>query len=254
MNNAAAEVQKFAEERVFPVVKDASMQVIEAANVGTRGTEHRATPAMDMTSILVENAEGKTASSSVITSSPTPSANHNQLLRAKIEAKCVEWKTSLFPEVPELDIAALRSREEGETTCNDNTLVFADIRSPEERQVATIVNSLSQQELEEGLAQGKFKNCDVLCFCTLGYRSGLYAKTLMKKQQQREDEEEKKHSPPPLPSATENQVKIQVENVGAQAAPTCAGVYNLRGGVLAWIHDNGYFMVLHHGVVYLYIR
>lgn len=108
--------------------------------------------------------------------------------RAAVEALYADSKAS-FPEVPDISVDELIAmREQG-------PVALVDLRKPKERAVSIIPGSISKAEFEEDL-EG-FRGRTIVVYCTIGHRSGLYVKSLLKK------------------------------NVRA---------LNLRGSILAWAH------------------
>ncbi|MGE4233087.1 MAG: rhodanese-like domain-containing protein [Bacteriovoracia bacterium] len=96
-----------------------------------------------------------------------------------------------FPDVPvitEVKAAAL---------LNSMDSVFVDVRSPAEQKVSMIPGAVTQADFERN---GKnYKQFKVIAYCTIGYRSGLFAAKLKKRGYD---------------------------------------VYNLKGGILAWVNGN----------------
>ncbi len=80
----------------------------------------------------------------------------------------------------------------------DKPIVLVDVRELKERQISMIPGALSKDEFE-GL-RAKYKGHKIVIYCTIGYRSGLYAKELKDKG---------------------------------------VDVYNLVGGIIAWTHAGG---------------
>lgn len=76
-----------------------------------------------------------------------------------------------------------------------NGALFVDVRESKEQQVSEIVGAITQIEFEKSLENYKRKK--IIVYCTIGYRSGLYAKKLRDKE---------------------------------------FNAYNLKGGVLLWAH------------------
>ena len=99
-----------------------------------------------------------------------------------------------FPEVQDISATDLRDRSEHED------LVVVDVRSPAERAVSMIKGAISSAEFEQNRDQ--YKDSTVVTYCTIGHRSGLYAK------------------------------KLQAEGTR---------VLNLAGSVLSWSHAGGAF-------------
>ena len=62
-----------------------------------------------------------------------------------------------------------------------SSIVLIDVRTPEERQVSFIPHSISIEEFEAlNHDELKRKNVDIVTYCTLGMRSGNFARNLMK--------------------------------------------------------------------------
>lgn len=76
----------------------------------------------------------------------------------------------LFPEVQEISAHELKERLE------QDELVVVDVRSPAERAVSMIKGAISSAEFERN--RGQYENVTVVTYCTIGHRSGLYAKEL----------------------------------------------------------------------------
>lgn len=80
-------------------------------------------------------------------------------------------------------------------------VVFVDVRSREEMSVSMLPGAISQKEYLE--SRERFSNHTLVAYCTIGYRSGMFAKKMA--------------------GTTNNGDRI----------------YNLRGGLLAWVLDGG---------------
>ncbi len=80
-------------------------------------------------------------------------------------------------------------------------VVFVDVRSQEEMRVSMLPGAVSQKEYLTN--QGRFDNHTVVVYCTIGYRSGIFAKKRA--------------------GTMDNNNRI----------------YNLRGGLLAWVLEGG---------------
>ena len=118
----------------------------------------------------------------------------DELKRRKIEAMYEKSRQKFFPDVPEITVAELRDRlSAGEE------IVVVDVRSPNEQAVSMIAGALRTSEFEANIDEYQGKS--VVAYCTVGYRSGLFAQELMHRG---------------WPS-----------------------VYNLAGAVLSWTHVGG---------------
>jgi len=78
-------------------------------------------------------------------------------------------------------------------------VLFVDVRPPEERSVSMIPGAVAKEQFLGNLEQ--YKDQIIIGYCTISYRSGKFAQELMNKQG--------------------------------------ITMYNLRGGLLAWVHDGG---------------
>ena len=112
----------------------------------------------------------------------------------KIETMFDEYKNNYFPKVPSFTVEELMNK------MDDRNLVIVDVRSPEERSVSFIPTSITKEEYEKN--KGKYGDVNIITYCTIGYRSGLYAK------------------------------KLRERKINAR---------NLKGGVLAWAHHRNHF-------------
>lgn len=121
-----------------------------------------------------------------------------------IETRTDEWKqeriatmyqkyAQKFSQVEDITPSKLQQLQQQETK-----LVLVDVREPEEIAVSQIPGAITAEEFENNLQQ--YQDSMVVAYCTIGYRSGLYAQEL---QQQ-----------------------------GIK-------VFNLAGSLLAWSHADG---------------
>lgn len=99
------------------------------------------------------------------------------------------YNKKVFPEVPAISVDNLLARQQKEK------IVIVDVRSEEETAVSMIPGAITKTEFEAN--RERYKDHKIVTYCTIGYRSGLYAK------------------------------KLRQEN---------SDVVNLAGGVLAWAH------------------
>ncbi len=100
-------------------------------------------------------------------------------------------KVSL-PGVPELTVAQLRQLQSQEE------IVLVDVRTPDEQVVSMIPGAITASEFEDN--RRSYEAATVVTYCTIGGRSGRYAKGLV--------------------------------DAGMKA-------FNLRGAILAWTHAGG---------------
>ena len=78
-------------------------------------------------------------------------------------------------------------------------VLFVDVRPPEERSVSMIDGAITEEQFLRDL--DRYKDVIIIGYCTISYRSGKLAQELMNKQG--------------------------------------ITMYNLRGGLLAWVHNGG---------------
>ena len=108
-------------------------------------------------------------------------------------AKAYEESKAHFPEVEDITAVELKAR------LGDDDIVIVDVRQPHEQDVSMIAGALRTSEFEANIDEYQGKS--VVAYCTVGYRSGLFAQELMHRG---------------WPS-----------------------VYNLAGAVLSWTHVGG---------------
>ena len=95
------------------------------------------------------------------------------------------------------DVVAV-SAERAITLAGPERLLFVDVRKQAEQEVSMLPGAITDKEFLKN--PGAYKGHLVIAYCTIGYRSGEFARKLQKKE---------------IP------------------------VLNLRGGILAWIHAGG---------------
>lgn len=101
------------------------------------------------------------------TCAPTPASEAGK--RERI-AELYSGYHEKFPEVPDISAAELEGR------LGEPDLVLVDVREPEERHVSTLPGAISQEEFEA--REAELTGRRVVTYCTIGYRSGLYAQRL----------------------------------------------------------------------------
>ena len=117
----------------------------------------------------------------------SPSADSLKLV--KIHEMYQAYKQRAFPKVPDVTVAqVLQWQKQGK-------VVLVDVRSDKERRVSVIPSAISRKQFEK--EKERYKDANVVAYCTIGYRSGTYVKKAMKKR---------------------------------------GRIFNLIGGVLAWSH------------------
>ena len=119
--------------------------------------------------------------------------------QARIEEMCTEYRES-YPDVPELNVDELVALQSAED------VVLVDVREPREREVSMIPGAIAKDAFERD--KGQYAGSKVVVYCTIGYRSGVYAEEL--------------------------------RDEGLDA-------YNLRGSLLAWAHS-GKLLLTPNGV------
>ena len=105
--------------------------------------------------------------------------------------KMYEDSKKAFAEVPEYKLSQLKND-------NKEDYVLVDTRAEEEQNVSVIPGAISVKEFEKNMEV--YKSKIVVAYCTIGFRSGLFARKLIKK------------------------------NIKA---------YNLEGSILGWVHSGG---------------
>jgi len=89
----------------------------------------------------------------------------------KIDSMYVRSKAQ-FPEVPEITAEELRQKMKSED------LVIVDVRGPEEQAVSMIEGAIPSMDFERKMEE--YEGAPVVCYCTMGHRSGLYAQHLQR--------------------------------------------------------------------------
>jgi len=85
--------------------------------------------------------------------------------------------TARLPEAPVVTAAQIQSLQADPN--KQNRFVIVDVRAKTETDVSIIPGALTQAEFERTIQQHQSKA--VLVYCTVGYRSGIYAKKLKSK-------------------------------------------------------------------------
>jgi rhodanese-related sulfurtransferase len=85
-----------------------------------------------------------------------------------IEAMYRKYKRA-FPDVPDV-------RADELVAAADENTVLVDVRAPAEQAVSMIPGAVTRREFERNPA--KYKGRRIVPYCTIGYRSGLYARDL----------------------------------------------------------------------------
>jgi rhodanese-related sulfurtransferase len=107
-------------------------------------------------------------------------------------------------DIPEISSTTLRQMMESSRPTVAKNFLLVDVRTPQERHVSVIPGAVDDQAFERHLADYQHKK--IIVYCTIGYRSGFYARTLRDK--------------------------------GLDA-------YNLSEGILGWTHTDGRLLDSH---------
>jgi len=91
--------------------------------------------------------------------------------QARIEELYESYKAK-SPGPPEMTVEALVQK-----LAEPEPPVLVDVRSDQERQVSMIPGAISRREFER--QPDRFAGREVVTYCTIGYRSGLYAQKLV---------------------------------------------------------------------------
>jgi len=109
-----------------------------------------------------------------------------------------------FSDIPEVSGKTLKALIDSSAPNTEKNFILVDVRTPQERQVSAIPGAVDGDFFEHHLADHQHKK--IIVYCTIGYRSGYYARTLREK--------------------------------GLDA-------YNLREGILGWTHIDGLLLDSH---------
>ena len=110
-------------------------------------------------------------------------------------ATMYEKQAKEFPQVKGIRVEDLRQlRQQGKN------VVLVDVRPLKERKVSIIPGAISSEEFEANLEQYRDSEAKIVVYCTIGYRSGKYARELKERG---------------------------------------TNVFNLEGSLLAWSHIQG---------------
>ncbi len=77
-----------------------------------------------------------------------------------------------FPDAPEITVEAFQERLAG-----PEPPVVVDVRDDEEREVSMLPGALSREEFEK--RRDELAGREIVTYCTIGYRSGLYTRKLV---------------------------------------------------------------------------
>ncbi|MDJ0691894.1 MAG: rhodanese-like domain-containing protein [Xenococcaceae cyanobacterium MO_188.B32] len=97
-------------------------------------------------------------------------ANHSEEWKQeKIKTLYTQYARK-FPEVKDISAEELQQLQEQEK------VILVDVRTPQEMEVSMIIGAISQAEFER--EQDKYRHNTIVPYCTIGDRSGMYAKKL----------------------------------------------------------------------------
>lgn len=101
-------------------------------------------------------------------SSPAPASDAEEVARIR---EMYDGYRQEFPNVPGMTAAELMS------VPPDENIVLVDVREPEEQQVSMIPSAISAKEFEA--ARERYRDSQIVVYCTIGARSGHYAAALI---------------------------------------------------------------------------
>lgn len=142
-----------------------------------------------------ETQEPSIAPSSIVTTAPASPSDSMQDRRSTIESMYAEYRVEAFADVPGISVANLQVLEA------EQPIVLVDCREDVERAVSMVPGAISKADFEANAAA--YREHLVVTYCTIGYRSGVYAADLIGRD---------------------------------------FDAINLKGGVLAWAHANQPFI------------
>ncbi|PNH03371.1 hypothetical protein TSOC_010597 [Tetrabaena socialis] len=106
----------------------------------------------------------------------SPGGDTEEAARSKLESLYEGFKRS-FAEVPDVEVQELHGWLQD--AASRDTLLLVDVRTQPEQQVSMLPgpHTLTQQQFEERGPEA-FRGRRIICYCTAGYRSGMYARRL----------------------------------------------------------------------------
>lgn len=108
-----------------------------------------------------------------------PDAGDDKIARLKAKY-WAEWAPK-FPEVSTMTVPELQRRlTEDAASPGPANLVLVDVRDKPEQQVSVVASrqTLTRQDFDQRLSEFK-QGPTIVCYCTVGYRSGMYAAKLL---------------------------------------------------------------------------
>ena len=103
--------------------------------------------------------------------SPDPGELPDSEKQARIDELYEGYKKK-FPDAPETTVDELRAQLAG-----SEPPVVVDVRDDEEREISVIRGAISQEEFEG--RRDELAGREIVTYCTIGYRSGLYTRKLV---------------------------------------------------------------------------
>jgi rhodanese-related sulfurtransferase len=138
------------------------------------GKDHRRSPRSGRagTSVVLVLLLVVTAGAVFMTSPSAETIMSDEQKRERIDTLYQKY-TRKFPQVSGVTAVELKAELD-----SGKELLLVDVRKPEEQAVSMIPGAITQKDFER--RQESFRDRPVVTYCTAGYRSGLYAKKLMK--------------------------------------------------------------------------
>jgi len=107
---------------------------------------------------------------STVHCSARPSELNDEERKAAMEKMYSGYQEG-FPDVPEVNPAALAQ------ALQEDSIVLVDTREPKEWEISRISGAITQEEFEA--RRDEYKDRKIVAYCTIGYRSGQFAKQLI---------------------------------------------------------------------------
>lgn len=94
-----------------------------------------------------------------------------------VERLYADFRRDRFAEVPDITVADLQR-----LTLQGRQLVLVDVREPHERRVSTLPGAITAEQFERSsnADRERYRRGLVVPYCTIGLRSGLYARRLIR--------------------------------------------------------------------------
>lgn len=133
-----------------------------------------------------------------------------QAKKQKIYTMYRKYKDSFFPNIVDISVEEILKRQDREG------ILFIDVREPMEQEVSMIAGAITTDEFDRNI--DKYKNYTIITYCTIGYRTGIYARRLLK-------------------------------HKGIKS-------YNMIGGLLSWVHSGQkiYLETMETNRVHVYVK